>query len=451
MINSVKRWILFNIKSFQFRIRTLQNSYEISKAYSSSRGSGKFHYRKIVTTAVLFIVGSALVIGIGYGVLMILRSDIIKKLNAAVPAKEKRMVSTGSIDFENGSIDIEKEIFRETAKLDTNRLLHQLPPEADIEFSRMKDTIKDVPVIKIPTVDLSLFVYDSGAHPVSDDSSDYMVIVANKSNHTLFLLQRDKSSNRWKTVRTFYMAIGAQQGQKITAGDKRTPEGLYVIVERKEQYQLSSIYGPLAYVLDYPNEEDRNAGRTGQGIWIHGTEKDTVPFETKGCLEMNNSDLLQLSTLIKSGVGTPVYIVNDSLLKVPSKVIDTVLIAERRGKYFESLKIVNSEFEKFMSEWQQSWESQDIDRYSYFYFLSKFNAQGMNWDEWKEKKIKTFQLYDTINVTYSKLMVSDITDSSAVLRFSQEYETEKSRFQNKKQLNLEKEQGTWKITREAAF
>jgi murein L,D-transpeptidase YafK len=68
------------------------------------------------------------------------------------------------------------------------------------------------------------------------------------------------------------MATGSQQGQKVTAGDKRTPEGLYLIIERKERYQLSSIYGPLAYVLDYPNEEetesqvepDRVSGFTGQ-------------------------------------------------------------------------------------------------------------------------------------------------------------------------------------------
>jgi hypothetical protein len=37
------------------------------------------------------------------------------------------------------------------------------------------------------------------------------------------------------------------------------------------------------------------------------------------------------------------------------------------------------------------------------------------------------------------------------MRFSQTYVTEKTRFQNNKQLNLEKEQGMWKITREAAF
>jgi hypothetical protein len=450
MIDLVKRWILYKIKSFQFRIRTLQNAFEISKAYSSNRVSRRFHYRKLFTTAVLFIVGSAVVIGIGFGIVMILRSNLIKNIYAAIPVRDEKKVSSGSMEFQKKSIDIEKMIKREVAKVDSTRLIHQIQSGTAIENSQIEDSATTVPELKIPTVDPSLYVYDSGAQPVSDDSTDYMVIVANKASHTLFLLQRAKKNN-WKTVRTYFVAIGAQQGQKITAGDKRTPEGLYIIVDRKEQYQLSSIYGPLAFVLDYPNEEDRIAGRTGQGIWIHGTEKDTVPFETKGCLEIKNSDLIQLSDLLKSGKGTPVYIVNDSLLKNPSKVIDTALITRRRQEFFDSIKMASSEFLKFVTDWQYAWESKNVDRYSSYYFLSKFSAQGMNWDGWKEKKIKTFQLYDTINVTYSKLTASDLTDSSAVLRFSQVYQTEKVRFQNNKQLNLEKEQGMWKITREAAF
>jgi hypothetical protein len=55
---------------------------------------------------------------------------------------------------------------------------------------------------------------------------------------------------------------------------------------------------------------------------------------------MNNSDhrFIYLP-LIKSGIGTPVYIINDSLINVPSKIIDTVLITERRKKFFDDLKL----------------------------------------------------------------------------------------------------------------
>lgn len=166
---------------------------------------------------------------------------------------------------------------------------------------------------------------------------------------------------------------------------------------------------------------------------------------------MNNAELTELSKLLKSGKATPVYIINDSLQKNPVAVIDTAQVALRRDEYFKSLKVVDSVFVRFMTDWQDAWESRDIDRYSNYYFQTRFNTQGMNWDGWREKKIKTFQLYGTIDVTYSKLAVSDTTDSSAVLRFSQVYQTEKVRFQNNKQLILEKEQGMWKITREAAF
>jgi murein L,D-transpeptidase YafK len=454
MIEIIKRWILFKLKSFQFQVRTIKNAYEISKAYSSNRGLKKFHYRKLLTTVVLLIAGIGLLSAIAYGAVMIVRSDILKNFQAAlVVKKERNRIDKNSVM----AIDMKR---KKTAQISTpvksfvSDMLNQpqaSEPEMGTTDSLSYDTTGTVPSVLIPpTVDSSLYVFDSGAHPVSDDSSDYMILVANKALHAMFVLQKDQKKN-WKTVRAYFIAIGAQQGQKINAGDKRTPEGMYLIIERKERYQLSSIYGPLAYVLDYPNATDLAAGRTGQGIWIHGTAYDTIPFETKGCLEMNNAELSELSTFLKSGKATPIFIINDSLLKNPLNAIDTTQITLRRQEYFNSLKVTDTVFVRFVTDWQDAWESQDIDRYSNFYFQTRFNAQGMNWDGWKEKKIKTFQLYDTINVTYSKLAVSDTTDSSAVLRFSQVYQTEKVRFQNNKQLNLEKEQGMWKITREAAF
>jgi murein L,D-transpeptidase YafK len=454
MIEFVKRWILFKLKSFQFQVRTIKNAYEISKAYSSNRGQKKFHYRKLMTTVVILIVGIGLLSTITYGTVMVLRSDFFKNLQSAFVVKneQSRIDNSSIMDVDTRqSKQVKNTISVNKIASDTLNRQHSSLYADDTVESLLNDTIASPgPVLIIPTVDPSLYVFDSTVRPVSDDSTDYMIIVANKALHTLFVLQKDLKNN-WKTIRAYFIAIGAQQGQKVTAGDKRTPEGLYIIIERKERYQLSSIYGPLAYVLDYPNSSDLAAGRTGQGIWIHGTEYDTVPFETKGCLEMNNAELSELSTLLRSGKGTPVLIINDSSQRDPVKVLDTVQIALRRQEYFNSLKVIDTVFVRFVTEWQDAWESKDINRYSNYYFLTRFNAQGMNWDGWKEKKIKTFQLYDTINVTYSKLAVSDTTDSSAVLRFSQVYETEKVRFQNNKQLNLEKEQGMWKITREAAF
>jgi murein L,D-transpeptidase YafK len=455
MIEIIKRWILFKLKSFQFQVRTIKNSYEISKAYASNRGSKKIHYRKLMTTVVLLIVGIGLMGAIAYGTVIFMHSDIIKNFQKTFFIKKEpgRIDKSSVMDF---GVKKEKSIQAITdvkaTQSDTSNRLQGSMFAADSVDSLSYDTNGTTPVVLIPpTVDSSLYTFDSGAHPVSDDSSDYMILVANKALHTMFVLQKDPKKN-WKTVRTYFVAIGAQQGQKINAGDKRTPEGMYLVIERKERYQLSSIYGPLAYVLDYPNAIDLAAGRTGQGIWIHGTSYDTIPFETKGCLEMNNTELSELSTFLKSGKATPIFIINDSLQKNPLKAIDTAQITLRRQEYFNSLKVVaDTIFVRFMTDWQDAWESRDIDRYSNYYFQTRFSTQGMNWDGWKEKKIKTFQLYDTINVTYSKLAVSDTTDSTAVLRFSQVYQTEKVRFQNNKQLNLEKEQGMWKITREAAF
>jgi murein L,D-transpeptidase YafK len=386
-----------------------------------------------------------------------LRSGVIKNLKTAIlTLNEKVKNPSNGSRVQKASLEVEN-VF-DKKKAGNTSLLKKTNPVVDTVVKEDLDKANVSPTIKVPAVDPSLYVFDYSAHPVFD-STDYLVLVANKAKHILYVLQRDKPK-KWKTVRTYYIAIGAQQGQKVNAGDKKTPEGFYLLIDRKESYQLMSMYGPLVYILDYPNSDDRAAGRTGQGIWIHGTEKDSIPFETKGCLEMNNSDLIEMSTLLKSGKGTPIFIVYDSLLKNPEKLIDTDRIALRRKEFFNSLdslrnvdttKVVTSDFEKFVQDWQDAWESQDIEKYSNFYFQSRFTVQGMDWTGWKEKKIQTFKLYDTIDVSYNKFIVSNVTDSTAVVRFSQAYQTEKVRFQNNKQLNLEKEQGMWKITREAAF
>ena len=106
------------------------------------------------------------------------------------------------------------------------------------------------------------------------------------------------------------MAIGENEGVKIREGDKKTPEGIYFIIGRKERSELNKMYGPLAFVLNYPNEEDRKRGRTGNGIWIHGTNPDSIPLQTRGCLELENVNILELGMHLKTGIGTPIVIIN---------------------------------------------------------------------------------------------------------------------------------------------
>lgn len=98
----------------------------------------------------------------------------------------------------------------------------------------------------------------------------------------------------------FPIACGKNYGQKLRAGDKRTPEGIFKVVGKEASSAwthdfgngpIRGAYGPLFIRLNTPGFK---------GIGIHGTHDErTVPGrETLGCIRMKNRDLLELAKVI---------------------------------------------------------------------------------------------------------------------------------------------------------
>jgi murein L,D-transpeptidase YafK len=202
-------------------------------------------------------------------------------------------------------------------------------------------------------------------------------------------------------------------------------------------------------VLDYPNEEDRRAGRTGQGIWIHGTAPDSAPFQTRGCLEMDNRDLVELSQMLKKGVGVPVLIVSDSTLTdIPAKP-DFALCKTRRDQVLAISSEVVEQFGKILTSWKTAWETKDIGQYETFYDTIRFSGQGLTWGGWKERKLRTFSLYDTIAIAIDKMKIVKETDTKLIVKFLQRYSTNINTIENGKKLWFEKVNDFWKITGES--
>ena len=72
----------------------------------------------------------------------------------------------------------------------------------------------------------------------------------------------------------FKIAIGKEKGDKQYEGDNKTPEGIYLLIV------LSTVafpekYGPLALPINFPNDFDKDQGKTGHGIWLHGVADDS--------------------------------------------------------------------------------------------------------------------------------------------------------------------------------
>jgi len=278
--------------------------------------------------------------------------------------------------------------------------------------------------------------------------ADYSILVANKAQKILYLVKQN-SGMEWKIEKEYPIAIGAGlSGPKLAAGDKRTPEGIYFILLRKLKSELSEIYGPLAYVLNYPNDDDRKEKRTGQGIWIHGTKGDGDPVPTKGCISLNNQLMLDIQSHIAEGKGTPVVIVNDSVNGDPLSHIDFDKINFKHSEILTVQEKLLADVNNFLKNWVTAWESRDIDHYAQFYSESNFNSQGMKWNAWKEKKIQTFNAYATINVDIDNVKLTDWSENSIEIKFLQNYRSDQKYFENGKKLLLEKDSLSWKITRE---
>ena len=149
---------------------------------------------------------------------------------------------------------------------------------------------------------------------IEKDPSPYYIVISKK---TYELKVYDKQG--WYA--TYPCVFGSNDlGDKMREGDKKTPEGTYKIILKKNT-------GKWAYqlMLDYPNEENKQKfknrkekgllpshARIGGGIAIHATrpqEEWTVDYYqnwTDGCVSLKYSEAKDLFSYIP--VGTKVII-----------------------------------------------------------------------------------------------------------------------------------------------
>lgn len=170
--------------------------------------------------------------------------------------------------------------------------------------------IDNLPTISEPDI-ASLTEIPEPAIPALPEMPPNYVLVVNKATQSLFILKETRDD--YEIVRSFDISLGKIIGAKEKEGDLRTPEGFYKILEIKNDAELPAIYGPRAFVLDYPNEFDMANGRSGGGIWLHGSGLGKKTPDTKGCVELDDMNIIALGEWAKIGTQIAIFPTNFSL------------------------------------------------------------------------------------------------------------------------------------------
>jgi len=265
------------------------------------------------------------------------------------------------------------------------------------------------------------------------NSQEKYALVVDTSRSTLYVYENIKGEPHYVT--DFYVTIGKLGTEKVSAGDQRTPIGVYFIQADLPKKQLSDLYGSGAFPLSYPNAWDRKNGRTGSGIWLHGTPSDTysrAPRASNGCVVLNNNDLNKVAPYLQVGI-TPVIITNKMSWSDAQVQTDrTALLRE-------------------IEVWRRDWASLNTTAYLKHY-ASSFSSDGVNYNNWVKQKqsVNAGKSWIKVNLTDVSLFSYPDQPGMVVVNFDQDYSSNNLSNRMKKRQYWVKENNHWQIIYEGS-
>lgn len=224
-------------------------------------------------------------------------------------------------------------------------------------------------------------------------------IAVDASRSRLYLFENTASG--LNLVSDYYISVGKAGISKVTEGDQRTPLGVYYITSNLDRKSLKDFYGSGALPINYPNILDTRRGKTGSGIWLHGTPPNQFsrpPQATDGCVVLANPDLDHIIRTVEVQT-TPVVIANQLQWVAPHS-------ARSDGKSFEDA----------LMAWRNAKTSGNLD-HILSYYTPDFTSNGKTLAQWtptlktelSKVQGRTIQLKDV-----SYLRWTDSTDTMVV-------------------------------------
>ncbi len=189
-------------------------------------------------------------------------------------------------------------------------------------------------------------------------------IAVDASRSRLYLFENREQG--LKLVADYYISVGKLGVEKRVEGDQRTPLGVYYITSQLDPKTLKDFYGSGALPINYPNVLDVRRGKTGSGIWLHGTppgQFSRPPLASDGCVVLTNPDLESIISQVAIR-STPVVIAEQIKWVAPG-----------------NSKVQISQFESRLQAWLRAKSSGNLGELGAFY-APDFSSSGKNLGNW---------------------------------------------------------------------
>ena len=189
-------------------------------------------------------------------------------------------------------------------------------------------------------------------------------IAIDASRSRLYLFEN--TTTGLKLLGDYYISVGKSGIEKSVEGDLRTPLGVYFVTSNLDPKTLRDFYGSGALPINYPNQLDIKRGKTGGGIWLHGTPPDQfsrAPLATDGCVVLANPDLERIIRTVRVRT-TPVVIAQSLKWVAP-----------------QTIQADNKSFEDTLKAWQSAKSSGDMTRLMAWY-TPDFTSNGKTLAQW---------------------------------------------------------------------
>ncbi len=254
-------------------------------------------------------------------------------------------------------------------------------------------------------------------------------IVIDLSKSRLYLF--DNTQTLPVLMDDFFVSMGRSGAGKVSEGDLKTPLGVYFVQSYIAAEKLDDKYGAGAYPINYPNAWDRLNGKTGHGIWLHGTRSGTYNrpvLASEGCVVLPNDDLLNLGVYIDLKT-TPVVI---------GENIQWLNAAQWQQNKTDVIKL--------HEQWKTDWESMDVERYLSHY-STRFTNGRKDFNHWSEHKRRVAKHKTFVNVKLSNVsLLEHPNEDVMVATFYQTYASDNFSSQSWKRQYWNKESdGQWRI------